>query len=56
MQVPANPLLFIKAGNTLNHPVRPIRIPRRSTKIDYEGELAVVIARGCQGVSKPEAA
>jgi 2-keto-4-pentenoate hydratase/2-oxohepta-3-ene-1,7-dioic acid hydratase in catechol pathway len=41
--IPQNPVLFIKASNTLNNPFDPVPIPRRSDKIDYEGELAVVI-------------
>jgi 2-keto-4-pentenoate hydratase/2-oxohepta-3-ene-1,7-dioic acid hydratase in catechol pathway len=41
--IPTNPVLFIKASNTLNNPFDPVPIPRRSDKIDYEGELAVVI-------------
>jgi 2-keto-4-pentenoate hydratase/2-oxohepta-3-ene-1,7-dioic acid hydratase in catechol pathway len=42
-EIPANPMLFIKAGNTLTNPGDPILIPKRSTQIDYEAELAVVI-------------
>src|SRR5918911_4213288 len=41
--IPENPMLFIKASNTLNNPFDPISIPKRSSKIDYEGELVVVI-------------
>ncbi len=41
--VPQNPVLFIKASNTLNNPFDPIPAPRRSSQVDYEGELAVVI-------------
>src|SRR5918911_1549791 len=41
--IPVNPMLFIKASNTLNNPFDPISIPKRSSKIDYEGELVVVI-------------
>jgi 2-keto-4-pentenoate hydratase/2-oxohepta-3-ene-1,7-dioic acid hydratase in catechol pathway len=41
--IPQNPVLFIKASNTLNNPFDPIPVPRRSAQIDYEGELAVVI-------------
>jgi 2-keto-4-pentenoate hydratase/2-oxohepta-3-ene-1,7-dioic acid hydratase in catechol pathway len=55
MRVPANPLLFIKAGNTLNHPGAPILIPRRSAMIDYEGELVVVIGKDTKDVSKADA-
>ncbi len=54
-RIPANPLLFIKAGNTLNDPGSPIHIPKRSTMIDYEGELAVVIGKDAKDVSKANA-
>src|SRR5436305_5069106 len=42
-EIPPNPMLFIKAGNALQNPFDPILIPRRSSQIDYECELAVVI-------------
>jgi 2-keto-4-pentenoate hydratase/2-oxohepta-3-ene-1,7-dioic acid hydratase in catechol pathway len=54
-QIPDNPMLFIKASNALNHPGEPIKIPRRSSMIDYEGELAVVIGRDAKNVSKADA-
>src|SRR5947209_9862403 len=38
-EVPKNPMLFIKSGNSLNNPFDPIPVPRRSDQIDYEGEL-----------------
>src|SRR5829696_4401548 len=53
--IPVNPVLFIKASNTLNNPFDPIPIPRRSTMIDYEGELAVVIGRDAKHVSRANA-
>jgi 2-keto-4-pentenoate hydratase/2-oxohepta-3-ene-1,7-dioic acid hydratase in catechol pathway len=53
--LPVHPMLFIKAGNTLNDPFGPIVIPRRSTQIDYEGELAVVIGRAARDVSRADA-
>ncbi len=53
--VPTNPMLFIKASNTLNHPFAPIIIPRRSSDIDYEGELAVIIGRPAKNVSRAQA-
>src|SRR6476659_3159932 len=40
--IPVNPMLFIKASNTLNNPDDPIPIPKRSQMIDYESELCVV--------------
>jgi 2-keto-4-pentenoate hydratase/2-oxohepta-3-ene-1,7-dioic acid hydratase in catechol pathway len=53
-KVPANPLLFIKAGNTLNNPGCVIPIPKRSTQIDFEGELAIVIGKTAKDVSKAD--
>jgi 2-keto-4-pentenoate hydratase/2-oxohepta-3-ene-1,7-dioic acid hydratase in catechol pathway len=53
--IPEIPMLFIKASNTLNNPLDPIRIPRRSTMIDYEAELAVVIGKDASHVSRERA-
>jgi len=54
-QVPDNPMLFIKSGNTLNDPGAPIPMPRRSSQIDYEGELAIVIGKKAKDVSRADA-
>jgi 2-keto-4-pentenoate hydratase/2-oxohepta-3-ene-1,7-dioic acid hydratase in catechol pathway len=54
-QVPANPMLFIKASNTLQNPLDPILIPRRSSQIDYECELAVIIGKTAKNVSRERA-
>jgi 2-keto-4-pentenoate hydratase/2-oxohepta-3-ene-1,7-dioic acid hydratase in catechol pathway len=53
--IPQNPVLFIKASNTLNNPGDPILIPKRSSMIDYEGELAVVIGKDAKNVSRDRA-
>jgi 2-keto-4-pentenoate hydratase/2-oxohepta-3-ene-1,7-dioic acid hydratase in catechol pathway len=53
--IPVNPMLFIKASNTLNNPGDPIPIPRRSSMIDYEGELVVVIGKAAKNVSRQRA-
>lgn len=53
--IPMNPMLFIKAGNTLNNPFDPIPVPRRSSHIDYEGELAVIIGRTAKYVPRESA-
>ena len=52
---PQNPMLFIKAGNTLNHPGGVIPLPKLSSQIDYEGELAVVIGKAAKDVSRQNA-
>jgi 2,4-diketo-3-deoxy-L-fuconate hydrolase len=41
--VPAEPILFTKSPNTLIGPYDDVRIPRGSTKTDWEVELGIVI-------------
>jgi len=53
--IPTNPVLFIKASNTLNNPLETIPIPRRSSQIDYEGELAVIIGKTAKYASRDRA-
>jgi len=43
--VPDEPILFTKAPNTLIGPYDDVRIPRGSTKTDWEVELGIVIGR-----------
>jgi 2-keto-4-pentenoate hydratase/2-oxohepta-3-ene-1,7-dioic acid hydratase in catechol pathway len=54
-EVPKNPMLFIKAGNTLNNPLDPIPVPKLSSQIDYEGELTIVIGKTAKHVPKEKA-
>lgn len=49
------PLFFGKFRNSLTGPTSPIRIPRVSHQIDYEGELAVIIGARCKDVSEQDA-
>ncbi len=44
-KVPAEPILFTKSPNTLIGPYDDVRIPRGSTKTDWEVELGIVIGR-----------
>lgn len=53
--IPQNPMLFIKASNTLNNPFDPIPVPRLTHEVDYECELAIVIGKTAKHVSKAEA-
>ncbi|PYC70987.1 2-hydroxyhepta-2,4-diene-1,7-dioate isomerase [Streptomyces tateyamensis] len=43
--IPVEPVLFLKASNTVVGPQDEVLVPRGSTKTDYEVELAVVIGR-----------
>ncbi len=50
-RVPAEPSYFLKPPSTLNGHREEIRRPRGTRFLNYEGELAVVIARAMKGVS-----
>jgi 2-keto-4-pentenoate hydratase/2-oxohepta-3-ene-1,7-dioic acid hydratase in catechol pathway len=43
--VPVEPILFTKSPNTLIGPYDDVRIPRSSTKTDWEVELGIVIGK-----------
>ncbi|MFP6900519.1 MAG: fumarylacetoacetate hydrolase family protein [Opitutales bacterium] len=55
--IPEHPVIFMKAPTAAQDPLSPIVLPRhlRSDKVDFEGELAVVIGRPCKNVSRGEA-
>ena len=44
-EVPKEPLLFLKAPSAVIAPGEPIRCPALSQRVDFEGEIAVVIGR-----------
>src|SRR6187200_117321 len=50
MQVPEEPLLFLKPSTAVIGPGDPIRLLPISQRVDFEGELAVVIGRLARGV------
>jgi 2-keto-4-pentenoate hydratase/2-oxohepta-3-ene-1,7-dioic acid hydratase in catechol pathway len=54
---PERPMVFMKAPSALQDPDAPIYLPRslRSDKVDYEGELAVVIGVRCKNVKRADA-
>lgn len=54
-QVPERPLLFFKPPSAVIGPGQAIVLPG-SSRVDYEGELAVVIGRRCRNVKAKEAA
>ncbi|MEV5608439.1 fumarylacetoacetate hydrolase family protein [Streptomyces sp. NPDC052225] len=53
---PAEPVVFFKAADTVVGPYDTVLVPRRSTKTDWEVELAVVIGRTARYVESAEAA
>ena len=55
--LPKYPMIFMKAPTAAQNPRSPIVLPRflRSDKVDFEGELGVVIGQPCKNVSRDEA-
>ncbi|MFC4912638.1 fumarylacetoacetate hydrolase family protein [Actinomadura gamaensis] len=53
---PAEPVLFMKAPNTVVGPDDEVLVPRGSVKTDYEVELAVVIGRTARYLDSSERA
>ena len=54
--IPANQVWFNKQVTSLNGPYDPIHMPRVSSQLDYEGELAIVIGQRARHVRGADAA
>ncbi len=52
---PAEPMMFLVPNTAVVGPGDPVVIPRGSARVDYEGELAVVIATITKGVPAADA-
>ncbi len=55
MEAPKVPMFFNKQVSCVVGPGDPVHMPKVSDKLDYEGELAVVIGKRCRHVSPEEA-
>lgn len=55
-ELPKEPLLFLKPPSAVLAPNGEIAYPRQSSRVDYEGELAVVIGDRCRNVARINAA
>ncbi len=53
-EVPEEPLVFLKPSTSVSGPGDPIPLPPISNRVDYEGELAVVIGRIARNVRAEE--
>ena len=49
-EVPTSPIIFIKPSTSVIGPNVAIQLPASSSRVDFEGELAVVIGRPCRDV------
>lgn len=56
-KIPQWPVLFMKSPGAVQNPGDPIELPvqLKSTQVDYECELAVVIGRKCKNVKRENA-
>ena len=51
LPLPTEPIVFLKASNTVVGPCDPIIIPRNSSKTDWEVELGVIIGKDARYLS-----
>ena len=56
MPIPTEPIVFMKASNTVVGPYDDIQIPRGGEKTDWEVELGVVIGKTARYLASPTAA
>jgi 2-keto-4-pentenoate hydratase/2-oxohepta-3-ene-1,7-dioic acid hydratase in catechol pathway len=54
-ELPAEPLIFLKPPTAMNAPDGEIHLPEGVGRVDFEGELAVVMGRRAHHVSPAEA-
>ena len=52
--VPEEPLLFLKPSTTVIAIDEPINYPQQSQRVDYEGELALVIGERCRNLTSKQ--
>ncbi len=55
MDLPKEPIMFLKASSALNGPNDDVKIPRNSVKTDWEVEFAIVIGKKASYVTEAEA-
>ena len=53
-EVPAEPLIFFKPPSSLLAPGAEVRRPKMAERVDYEGEVGVVIAKPCYQLAVDE--
>ena len=55
MDTPKHPMIFNKQSTAAHAPRDPFHMPRASDKLDYEGELGIVIGKYCRHVPRDRA-
>lgn len=54
MQIPDEPIIFFKPPSAVIRHKDPIVLPAASNRVDFEGELAVIVGRPCKNVEPEE--
>jgi len=54
-EIPEEPLFFLKPPSSLIGSGTPIRLPKGAGRVDYEGEIAIVLGRRARAVSEDDA-
>ena len=52
---PSEPLIFLKAPSAMIGHKAPILLPPESERVDFEGELAIVMGRRCRRIDRDQA-
>ena len=55
LKTPTEPIVFMKASSSISGPNDDIEMPKNSTKLDWEVELAIVIGKEAKNISEEEA-
>ena len=53
--VPTEPLLFLKPPSALVPPNGLVHLPRQSARVDFEGEIGLVIGKRCSRIRREDA-
>lgn len=56
MQIPSEPIIFMKASNTIVGPYDEVYIPKNSSKTDWEVELGVIVGKEASYLKSPQEA
>ena len=55
LKIPTEPIVFMKASSSISGPNDDIEMPKDSSKLDWEVELAIVIGKEAKNISEKEA-
>jgi 2-keto-4-pentenoate hydratase/2-oxohepta-3-ene-1,7-dioic acid hydratase in catechol pathway len=56
LKIPTEPIVFMKATSCISGPNDNIEMPKNSSKLDWEVELAIVVGKETNNISEKEAA